>query len=93
MKETKNNDSMYTKQTSWTKVTYYEPVEVSYTASTNPINQNTCTMSPSFTEPKTVSDCQEYCCSKCGEYTLIEICFGEDEKPKFCSNCGAKVID
>ena len=59
----------YTKQTDWTKVTNYEDIPVNYR--TCKIDQNVCTMSPSFTKPSTVNDCQEYYCSKCGEYTLI----------------------
>lgn len=33
-----------------------------------------------------------YECSECGEDVVRETCMGESEPPRFCPNCGRKVV-
>lgn len=33
-----------------------------------------------------------YECSECGEQVIQETCMGESEPPKFCPNCGRRVV-
>lgn len=54
------------------------------------LGSGTCEMVPSFTEPRTMGDCQEFCCSKCGEYMVIQQFPGAvEEVPNYCQHCGA----
>ena len=56
------------------------------------LGSGTCAMIPSFTKPVTLDDCQEFCCSACGEYMVIQQFPGwVDEVPNFCPNCGKAV--
>lgn len=51
-----------------------------------------CAMIPSFTEPGTLNYCQEFCCSACGEYMVLQQfpeCVGDT--PNYCPNCGKAV--
>ena len=50
----------------------------------------TCSMEPSFTEPRTLRSVQEWLCSACGEYSYTHM---DDAPPRYCSCCGAKVRD
>ena len=53
-----------------------------------------CGMIPSFTEPTTLNDCQEFCCSACGEYMVLQQFPGcLDDTPNFCPNCGRKAVE
>lgn len=51
----------------------------------------TCKMEPSFITPSTLDNIQEYTCSKCGKQTLSEVLGDDEDVPKYCSYCGAKV--
>lgn len=56
--------------------------------------ERTCAMIPSFTKPATLDDCQEFCCSACGEYMVLQQFQGcADDVPNYCPNCGCKVVD
>lgn len=56
-----------------------------------PEPERTCHMAPTFTGPAALRNIQEYECSKCGKSTLSQM-FGDDEDvPKYCQNCGARV--
>lgn len=51
-----------------------------------------CDMTPTFTEPARIEGSyQEWECSECGEFTLIECMSGGNELPNFCIYCGRKV--
>ena len=51
-----------------------------------------CGMIPSFTSPTTLNDCQEFCCSVCGEYMVLQqFPCGIDDTPNYCPNCGMRV--
>lgn len=52
----------------------------------------TCHMEPTFIGPAMLFNMQEYECSECGKSTFSQV-FGDDEDvPKYCSECGAKVV-
>lgn len=53
------------------------------------VREKFCHMEPSFTMPVIMERTQEWECSKCGEYTVIQV-LEEEERPKFCSNCGCR---
>ena len=56
--------------------------------------ERTCAMIPSFTKPATLGDCQEFCCSACGEYMVLQQFQGcADDVPNYCPNCGARVVE
>lgn len=54
------------------------------------VKENVCTIEPSFCDPVTVDDVQEWVCSECNEYTIMQV-LTAGEHPNFCSNCGARV--
>jgi len=55
--------------------------------------ERTCAMIPSFTKPATLDDCQEFCCSACGEYMVLQQFSGcADDVPNYCPNCGRRCI-
>lgn len=51
----------------------------------------TCQMEPSFITPGTVDDIQEYTCSRCGKQTFSQILGDDEDVPRYCGYCGAKV--
>lgn len=51
-----------------------------------------CTMDRSFIEPRELY-VQEFMCSECGEFTLVEIVGDPNEAPAYCQNCGARRVD
>lgn len=53
----------------------------------------TCKMEPSFITPTTLENIQEYTCGKCGKQTLSEVLGDDEDVPKYCSYCGAKVLE
>ena len=55
--------------------------------------ERTCHMEPTFIGPATLFNMQEYECGECGKSTFSQV-FGDDEDvPKYCSECGAKVVE
>lgn len=56
--------------------------------------EHICAMIPSFTKPATLDDCQEFCCSACGEYMVLQQFPGcADNVPNYCPYCGARRVD
>ena len=54
-------------------------------------SKSICQMEPTFITPTTLDNIQEYTCSKCGKQTLSEALGDDEDIPKYCCNCGAKV--
>lgn len=54
------------------------------------VREKVCTIEPSFRDPATVDDIQEWVCSECNEHTIMQV-LDAGEHPNFCSNCGARV--
>jgi DNA-directed RNA polymerase subunit RPC12/RpoP len=50
-------------------------------------------MEPTFITPATLDDVQEYTCSKCDKSTFSVILGDDEDDPKYCSYCGAKVSE
>ena len=58
------------------------------------LGRGTCKMIPSFTSPATLNDCQEFRCSACGEYMVMQQFPGcADDAPSYCPSCGRKVVE
>lgn len=56
-------------------------------------SERTCQMEPSFITPTTLDNIQEYTCSKCGKETFSQVLGDDEDIPKYCSYCGAKVLE
>lgn len=71
-----------------------ESVDVMHEGSGDSIKyvpERTCTLKEDFTEPMTLKRVMEYECSECGGLTNAQI-LDESDVPRYCANCGAKVI-
>ena len=53
----------------------------------------TCELRQTFDEPTTLKHMQEYECSKCGGLVTSQVLGEWDDKPRYCSACGRKVVE
>lgn len=52
--------------------------------------ERTCTMEPSFTEPRRLDFMQEYRCTECGGFAYLLVAT-DDDRVRYCPNCGKAV--
>ena len=53
--------------------------------------ERTCKMEPTFINPQAFENVQEFTCTACGRFAIVEQLGDDDDRPNYCPNCGAKV--
>lgn len=53
--------------------------------------ERTCKLEKTISKPSTMRNAMEYECSECGGLTDSQI-FDENDLPRYCVNCGARVV-
>ena len=70
----------------WDKV---ERVEIEFDVY---VKERTCKMEPTFINPQAFENVQEFTCTTCGRFAIVEQLGDDEDRPNYCPNCGCKVV-
>ena len=70
---------------------YYTEAEA--IAAWNSRAERTCKMEPTFINPQAFENVQEFTCTACWRFAIVEQLGDDEDRPNYCPNCGAKVVD